>query len=211
MYTQVCNATHHHILFCVILSTLCTFCLHHIDNQSVTQCRQPQFISALTSAHLAHSCYCRETCVLVTGGCIFGYGRANFHSLRPEICSPYVMTRPWCGRHMRRSGHTQCTCASNGAKLKVCNLFKHALCIHVCRLYQPQTTLTKCLIISAVHVKSAECRQNCAKIDDRVELHAAKCAHVCKLRQNKLANLNTLLYIYITNRTQATFIKAAGA
>lgn len=61
-----CHAPY--ILFFTLLSTLCTFCLHSVDSQSITQCRQISIMPTLLSAHATPACLCQ-------GGAFISLGR----------------------------------------------------------------------------------------------------------------------------------------
>ena len=64
-----CHAPY--ILFFTLLSALCTFCLHSVDNQSITQCRQLSIMPTLLSA-LA------TPVRLLQGGAFISLGRPFF-------------------------------------------------------------------------------------------------------------------------------------
>lgn len=61
-----CHAPY--ILFFTLLSALCTFCLHSVDSQSITQCRQLSIMPTLLSAHATPACLCQ-------GGAFISLGR----------------------------------------------------------------------------------------------------------------------------------------
>lgn len=61
-----CHAPY--ILFFALLFTLCTFCLHSVDSQSITQCRQISIMPTLLSAHATPACLCQ-------GGAFISLGR----------------------------------------------------------------------------------------------------------------------------------------
>ena len=68
-----------YILFFTLLSALCTFCLHSVDNQSITQCRQLSIMPALLSAH-ALPVYVK--------GCIYQFREAVFSVSGGQIFIP---------------------------------------------------------------------------------------------------------------------------
>ena len=135
------------------LSTPCTFCMHCVDNQAFQECRQTRFLSTLLST------------------------RCHYYTTPPSalVCTLPTLLCADCERTAKRLWEVVISVAPNGTpasrnRLSACRSRADTVPTEMqtscrqsadeCSCVQMVSTRPICLIINAVHTKSAECRQN---------------------------------------------------
>ena len=135
------------------MSTLCTFCIHCVDNQSFQECRQIRFLSTLLSTHCHyHITLCLHLSapyplcyMLIVGGAA--------KQLWEVVISVAPNGTP-ASRNRHSAYKLRADTVLNGVQVSCRQSADEYSCV------QMMSTLLKRLIINAVHTKSVECIQN---------------------------------------------------
>ena len=135
------------------LSTLCTFCMHCVDNQSFQECRQIRFFiyTFIYTLSLSHHPLSALVCTLPTLPC------ADCEEAAKQLWEVVISVAP-NGTPASRNRLSACRSRADTVLTEVQTSCRQSA--DECSCVQMVSTRPICLIINAVHTKSVECRQN---------------------------------------------------